>query len=154
MMVVPQGVGYLLVPVEQIISQHEHGILPVLVVGVGAGNLVGHIHHQGVFCRFRRRRRARRGVGGHSGGREEQLLCVAPRDAVRAQTVLGLEGFDGGLCYLIITAGYLGVVEPQLGQTGLNLRDQFAGVAVFDRLSEGKIVGKGFFNRRGRFVGA
>ncbi len=64
-----------------------------------------------------------------------------------------LEGFDGGLCYLIITAGYLSVVEPQLGQTGLNLRDQFAGVAVFDRLSEGKIVGKGFFNRRGRFIG-
>ena len=45
-------------------------------------------------------------------------------------------------------------IVPGLGgQTGLNLRDQFAGVAVFDRLSEGKIVGKGFFNRRGRFVG-
>ena len=39
------------------------------------------------------------------------------------------------------------------GQTGLNLRDQFAGVTVFDRLSEGKIVGKGFFNRRGCFIG-
>ena len=45
-------------------------------------------------------------------------------------------------------------IVPGLGgQTGLNLRDQFAGVAVFDRLSEGKIVGKGFFNRRGRFIG-
>ena len=65
---------------------------------------------------------------------------------------MGLKRLDGGFRDLVIAAGDLGVIKAQLGQTGLKLRDQLAGVAVFDRLFEGEIVCRfGFGGRRGRF---
>ena len=135
---------------------HEHGILAVLVVCIGAGDLVDDVHHQGVFCRFGRGGRSGRGLGGDGGGGKEQLLRVAPRDAVSAQAVVRLKGLDGGLGHLVIAAGDLRGVKAQFGQAGLELRDPLAGIAVFERPLEGEVNRLDFggrFGLGGRFDG-
>ena len=95
---------------------HQYGVFALLVVGVGAHNLIEAVDHERILRGRWRGRGARRGAHGQRIGGKEQLLRLPAGDAVDSQTVMLLEGAHGALRNLVIAAGDLGLVKAQLGQ--------------------------------------
>ena len=127
---------------------HEHGVLPVFIVGVGAHNLVGHVDHQGVAGRRGRGRGARRRAGGHGIAGKEQLLRLPSGHAVGGQAVVLLEIAHGAARDLVVAAGDLRAVKAQLLQAALQLLHQRAAVAVLELSRVDKRLGRS--RRHGR----
>ena len=134
---------------------HEHGVVAVLVVGVGARDLVGDIDAQLVGHGRRGGRGLGRGAGGDGGGGEEQLLRFAPRDAVDGEAVVLLEFAHGRARNLVIAARDAGLVVAQVQQALLQGPDGIAAVAVAQDPAEGEAFhgGCGFIGRGDRGFG-
>ena len=107
---------------------NDHRVFTVFIQPVNGGDLIGYVHRDGV----RHRGGGGRGLGGsirqyHGCVIEDQVPGHFAYNAVYGDTVLLLQGFDGGHGFAKeIAADGAGVIA-QLSQPGLQLLDQRTG---------------------------